>query len=1756
MESGAGPRPTRQLNNWHEDTSTMTVVLDNTDLSRTARFAKFLREAVAVKTKRVLEVQKYPHVVWFGDFPADLQEIRSPLLQEKWPATDSAWLKVARVQEPARPAAPKACAPWLVGVDLDSPQAGPALNPTYADRDEKDELVDIPVSADAASAWESYQAREWSDWAAKATVARRVKPVYQKLFSMREQVKDSADAFDLFVGVGLFDSKVDEDNRFRRHLLAFPAELALDPTSGVLALGPSADFTTARIETDFLTATVRARLQAQIDAVQPDLEALGAGVQDQNAIGDVLKRLANSVSASVQYAPNMKPADARNGAATVSFGAALILRPRSTRSMEALLEKIQKAASGAESTHPQSSLPSPWRKMTEDDGPLWEQSRPSDETSIRGGGTSIGEIYFPLPTNDEQLRIVQKANGTPGVVVQGPPGTGKSHTIANLISHYLAEGRRVLVTAQTAQALRVLRDKMPPELQELCITLLGDSRTSDRDLRRSVNGILHRRQDFSPKHDEQEIAGLESALLTSRTRLNQLEQTLHQARAAETESLEPEVGYRGTRAAIARRLRHEREQFAWIPDRIRHRAPLPTYTDGWDALAAYHASLDADTRAHLALEVVDVPFSDAEARASVQAVTTARHNLAAAPGSSKASAVPADSTQADLVAAADWLDALARAETGVTPADREWTAALRKVLLRNVAQWEALRVECRSALQPLTDAVVEATIKVDVTGRSQAEARAALAKLEKHYAEGGARRNMLGMRRAVVKENDWVEEAVTVEGAPIRSAGEVTRARQALDGWALLEAAWAPWQEWKRTAARTPRAQVSALQARSLLLHTFLDAAAIAQPASMSMNQWLVQSLDAEVATSDPLAAIRRKRCELKLTDAAAVRDGLVLSLSRAIGSREVVPSLRAMLAALTAEDLDALQRAQSELQEEILAREQHGRYLDFIEACRKEAPLLTAEIIAAEGTTLFAEKFREFVDAWGHHGVRDWLATILSGERIEAMHRAARDERQSQQDILASLTSAKAWLAALHRIDDRQRAVLTGWEQAVRAIPATGPNVFRRRAHAQRLLAGCLSSIPAWVVSLGRLYETVDPQPGLFDVAIVDEASQCWLDSLVLFYLAKQVIIVGDDKQITPTVVGVAEEEIEALARTYLPDFQFRSSFTLTSSLFDHGRRYLSDAVPLREHFRCVPEIITFSNRLCYAERPLIPLRQVGANRLEPLKRTYVPDGLRAGDINDVEAHVLVEAIAACHEDPAYDDAEFGVICLQGEAQGEHIEHMLVERLGTEAYAARNLRCGNPYVFQGDERDVMFLSMMVASNQRHASLTAAMYEQRFNVAMSRARDQAWLFHSVQEDELGANCLRRRVLDYFKNPPADTISGTTFDIHHLALLAERADRMEERAPKPFDSWFEVDVALALAARGYRIAAQVQVATKFIDLVVEGEDGLRLAVECDGEAWHGAERYAEDVARQRQLERAGWRFVRVRESLFYSNEAAAIAEVVTGCEEMDLYPAGTSRRTEREPLPAQPAQPGVSSRPAFAYPPARPAQPALPHSGVTPLLDEGGEEEAEPVEGPDEDDLTDIVDESNDDDGPERGAERSGADVESEPREYPDPKTAPAANIQAAVLDIVSRYGPLTKALIYEQYRDGCPKVARAAKSLRQAVNAALSKLERAGTVEWRDEGTSRLVADVLYRLPEQAWVTPRRTWKRDIDRVPLSELAADVIAAGGHQMAHDAEQLAELLKGIAKRYGVVRFRDQARERLWASAELARDDERSGRLGLR
>jgi very-short-patch-repair endonuclease len=1701
--------------------------VDLAEVTRTPRFVKFLRAAVAVKTKPVTEVNKYSPVIWFSRLPTPLDEIRSPLLTENWPSDDIRWLVVKRVAEPARPPAPDVCQPWLTGVDLDVPNSTPALNALGEQREANGEIRQLPLSEETKTAWNVYMDRAWKPWAAKAAIARTVKPTYQTLFSAYQDMQGRADAFDVFVGAGLLDSRVDAGQRLHRHLVAFAAELTLDDKTGTISVGPAPEFVACRIETDFLAAPARARLEPQADALRESLLDLGPAVQNREALKTILTRLIVPLSAVSEYVDDLAPSDVSPGQMRVSFAPALVVRPRSTRSLDELLKRIEHDTSGENPRVPLATTPLCWRKMMEQ-GEAWEGSG-------AGGGsgppTHNGRVFFPLPSNEEQNRIVELAPSAPGVVVQGPPGTGKSHTIANLISHYLATGQRVLVTAQTAQALEVLRDKMPQELRQLCVSLLGDSRGSDKELRRSVETILGRHQDFRPNQHARQIGELETKLTAAETRLTSLERTLHQARAAETHAVAPVPGYEGTRAAIARRLSAEREALGWIADRIPHETACPRYSAGWHQLAEYHSALDDTLRERLARRLVNPPFTRENAREVLAEIEKAKAALPA-DGGGTAAPIPSAIEKESLLLAEQWLVSLSNLESEVVEDDRTWSSEVRKSLLRSVANWVALRDEADRTVKALTDTVIERTVKVEVVGRPIAEARRDVRRLSDYYASGGKRRTLGLLKPAVVKACEWIEQAVTVQDAPVLTTDEVQRARWALDGWALLDVAWDVWAQWPAPRAKIVKLQASFLRHRLRLLNDLLQLSNQRPKVSDDLRKWLDERLSGETPTSDLIRAVQRRLAEITLATARTRRDQLVRQVREVVGRPgiDVVPAIPALIAALLAEDAEGVSGAFDALAEELDIREQHRVYRQFLADVRASAPKLTDAIKADEGRNAWQTGFAQFEQAWGHRCAQSWLDLVLSRENIEAMHGAARDERQRCQETLAELTAAKAWARALERIEDRRRASLVAWAQAVAKIPATGLSVFRKRAEAQRLLGGCLDSIPAWVVSLGRLYETVRPEPGLFDVAIVDEASQCWLDSLVLFYLAKKVIVVGDDKQISPTIVGVAEGEIDALGNAFLKDLEYRSQFTLGSSLFDHARRYFSAGVPLREHFRCVPEIIRFSNEQWYSANPLIPLRQVGPGRLEPLKRVYLSHGLRRGDVNDVEAAAIVDAIATCHEDPAYEETDFGVMCLQGDSQAARIEHLLLERLGPGVFRERRLRCGNPYVFQGDERDVMFISMVAASNAQQQSLTTTMYQQRFNVAMSRARDQVWLFHSIQEDELGALCLRRRVLEFFKEPTDQRIHGASLDIPELQRQATRADRSVQQAPTPFDSWFEVDVALALVARGFTVSAQVQVSGKFIDLVVEGDDGLRLAVECDGEAWHGAEQFDADIARQRQLERAKWTFVRVRESMFYADRERAIAEVVAACDELGIE---TGDGRARPAVPPEGPVVTVKPEPSSATEDAVVSKAASQNSLFDPIDDgtaessDDGEDDAEPF-------ATAPV--SEDRDGPFTGYAA---------KDYPDPRTADATSIRVAVLDIVRTDGPLTKASIYRLYRDGCPRVQRAGKFLRQAVNRALSALEKATQVESRDEGSRRLVETVVFRAPDQPWVDCRPIGAREVDEVPLLELAEHLSRRLGHRtrVSHSEWQMA--IRDIAANtLKVRRITDQLKGRIQAAAALA------------
>jgi very-short-patch-repair endonuclease len=312
-----------------------------------------------------------------------------------------------------------------------------------------------------------------------------------------------------------------------------------------------------------------------------------------------------------------------------------------------------------------------------------------------------------------------------------------------------------------------------------------------------------------------------------------------------------------------------------------------------------------------------------------------------------------------------------------------------------------------------------------------------------------------------------------------------------------------------------------------------------------------------------------------------------------------------------------------------------------------------------------------------------------------------------------------------------------------------------------------------------------------------------------------------------------------------------------------------------LREHFRCVEPIIRFSFQF-YSDE-IVPLRVPKASeRLSPpLIDVHVVEGRKdRSNRNLAEAGAIVEEIARIAADPDMVSRTIGVISLIGAKQAQLIQAMLLERIGEDAYVRHDIACGDSAVFQGKERDIVLLSM-VECPQTCTSKTALQFQQRFNVALSRARDREYLFRSVTEEMLKPDDLKAKVLRHFKNP----MIGRPTPPGDLMSLCQ--------------SGFERDVLARLLALGYQVQPQVKVGPYSIDLVVEGHDDRRLAIELDGDQYHGPERWADDLARQRVMERVGWQFWRCWGSSFRLDPEGCIDDLVRSLSSLGIAPVGLS-----------------------------------------------------------------------------------------------------------------------------------------------------------------------------------------------------------------------------------------------------------------------
>lgn len=493
--------------------------------------------------------------------------------------------------------------------------------------------------------------------------------------------------------------------------------------------------------------------------------------------------------------------------------------------------------------------------------------------------------------------------------------------------------------------------------------------------------------------------------------------------------------------------------------------------------------------------------------------------------------------------------------------------------------------------------------------------------------------------------------------------------------------------------------------------------------------------------------------------------------------------------------------------------------------------------------------------------------------------------ERKSAETLLArtyrDIVAKRTWLQLCENATPDIRSALEAFRTAVTKIgKGTGKRAAINRQHKRNAAERANQAIPCWIMPHSQVSESLPANLGCFDLVIIDEASQSDITALPALLRAKKVLIVGDDKQVSPEEGFTEVDKIQNLMKRYLGNQVdiFRAQMDPKQSIYDLFKVvFAQSGIMLKEHFRCVGPIIEYSKREFY-NHELKPVRlPKSSERLDPpLVDVLVEDGFRKGDTNIPEARFIVDEIKKICDDEKMQHRTIGVVSLLGDKQALEIWKMLEYELGPEKIKRHEIACGNARTFQGKERDIIFLSMVVSVGDAHAQSNDAT-TQRFNVAASRARDRMYLVRSIEFDELSPNDkLRRGLISHFITPYVQD--------------EQRVDNLRNLC----ESEFEKEVYDVLTERGYFITPQVKVGSYRIDMVAEGNNDMRLAIECDGDRYHGADKWEDDMNRQRVLERVGWQFWRCFASTFVRSRSEVIEDIITTLNERGITPIGSDR----------------------------------------------------------------------------------------------------------------------------------------------------------------------------------------------------------------------------------------------------------------------
>ena len=1769
------------MNNEAEDAEQAELV------DKAIKLFTFLGRSQELLAKPVRQIGAYEKVIWFGDLPehsALSSAHRAAVLDSEEPL-----LTIKRVPKVEAPRVPTQIAAWIDG-PIDNPDEPPVLRDAiyvnqsessadlgteaYINTEDDDhegfeearrqrlEIADVPEVVDAFNDWMV----TWDLWSDQERRDRKARALYQELFSTQLAATDHAEEYELIVGVGCLTWTPDGHDPVLRHLVSAPISITLDDVSGTIAVNSEPAVDSLTVELDMLDPRLITSPD-KIDEIRKLARDYDGHLLDQQLIGDICRRLVHRLDANGAY--DDEATKAPSGADPRGhFAPAIILRRRSARGLVEIYQKIVEQIRGSGEV-PTGIVP----LIDPDHRPVAVvDSEPGAIVPIQD------EMFLPLPVNEVQLKIVRNVSSTAQTLVQGPPGTGKTHTAAALVSHLLAQGKRVLITAHTERALYEVRDKLPAAVRPLSVSIIGKSRSDMSELKLAVEQISSRASDFDSDVSRVAIESHLQKIDQLRRERSALFTKLLEARQTEVES--HEFGsHEGTLARIAFEHLEQSADHEWIAqfavDSTESGAPVSN-----DEIRRWHEYVDdaqliadePESQGRISvLAHIPTPeeFAELVSRESEAAQVVERHSGLVTHGAFEFVRSLDPSIREEL---RERVGSLADEASELEKRRESWmNDALTDIRSGRESTWITRRREISDIAEQVSPVILRIGFTTDVEVRGGnvdiclALAMALLEHVEsggklKTLPDGSPKINALAPR--VVKAAQPLFDAVRVEGLPPTTAEKLSRFIDWVEATRLLAAMGRTWPASVVVPEEdTLREDLQWHQTEAEQLDRVLE---LGQRLELE-REWFVTN---HLPTPDwnDLQDIRRYA---DLVEAAAAKDSADAATTPLIALEDLLSAeskwpeapacFRQLLAATSDRELEGYVSAYARLSRLRSVANMTADRDDISQRLSAPAQRLVEAVLISPEDDQWSERWRNFQAAW------DWDRT---GKWILAQDAVDVNVLQQQLNIIENqirgeverLAAERAWGHAVSptRLSGRSRADLTQYAQLVSRLgKGTGKYAPKQRVEIKAAMDRCRPAVPVWIMPIYRIAEQLRVQPDLYDVVIVDEASQAGLEATFLQYLAPKIVVIGDDKQVSPSAVGVDQQQLRDLANQYLAHDSYKGTWQDPKrSLFDEAKMRFGGVLTLTEHRRCVPEIIGFSNRIAYEPEGirLVPVRQYGTDRLDPIQVVHVPDGYEGGNkTNPAEADAIVAQIEKCFADPRYDGATFGVISLLGKQQSQLIEHKLLDLVPPEEWSARQLRCGDATDFQGSERDVMFLSMVKAAlpGERLYPLTKADSVQRFNVAASRAKDQMWVFHSMPKDTLtNSEDMRFQLLDYcygVTNRQTSAVDGA------MATVVPEDLRVD-----PFDSLFEQRVFNRLIDHGFTVVPQFDANGYKIDLVVVGAKG-RLAVECDGDFWHGPDAYERDLSRQRDLERCGWEFFRIRESVFYADKALAMHSLLATLDELEIRTSDwiePQSDSHEEPLDES-GPDGVDDEPlsneASAVPESqlvessvttsgagrhRAADPNHEYRAVTP---EGLVSSPVESESRAESLLAPII----------ARAETTILRPAFEPHgalapyvEFTAPLRSVSEDRVSTIADnvalIVAEEGPVLGHRLHIAYVRATGGQ-RVGKEIARQLNRAITMAEVQGSIVADNPLNEAGVKPKTFRLSDQPVVVPRTLGPRPLDQVPIMELSSHVDYVLSAQPSLGEE---ELFRQVLNLLGLKRLTDNTQEILRKALRFA------------